>query len=293
MPRRNRLPYAALRGCLIGAFFWSSTVLGQTGNPKSKIPDNQPAAEQAAPVKPAEAAAGLKKPDTPEQAKNLCDKPQTPEERDLCQQWRMAEAAEKQAKWTRRQVWITVAEVLGLLAVVVLTVVTARAANRSAKAAEAVVKETRKTAECQLRAYVHPSKIAIKLSEDGMATATIPLENTGQTPAYQLTCWTTIAVAPYPLNFELPIVPVDPNQSSSTVLRAGGTTTTKISLSNPPTLEEREMITTAKAAIYVYGHAKNRDVFDKKHTTKFRFMYHGLWGGTQALSVCQEGNEAD
>ena len=204
----------------------------------------------------------------------------------------MAEAAEKQARWTRRQFWATTVEILALIATVCFTAYAALAASRAAKSADKAIEITGELGQRQLRAYVFPSEPKIELDSDGIAKASVPFKNTGQTPAYELTCWVVIGVAPYPLKAKLPDVPADPGQSSRIDLAAGGQVTTDVALLQPTSANDQAIIAAAKGAIYVWGRAEYSDAFGQERVTKFRLMYRGVWEGTQILSVCQEGNEA-
>ena len=187
MSTSHRLPYITLRGCLIGVIFWTSAALGQTGDPSDTPQDPKPAAQQTKPIEQP-SLAPVEQDTRSREHKSLCDSPKNAEEADLCQQWRMAEAAEKQAKWTQRQFWITVAEVAGLLLTVGFVAWTASVAVRSAKAAEAAVKITSDTAQHQLRAYVSRKNIIWKRNIDtngGLMNFDVVIvwENCGATPA--------------------------------------------------------------------------------------------------------------
>ena len=120
---RDRVCQFAVRGWLITGVLClvALPALGQSDNPESSAPSKEATTEQGQPtVEPPAAAAPApvkvpkQKAASPEQ-KALCDSPQTPKENDLCQQWRMAEAAEKQAKWTEFQFKATLAEIVALI----------------------------------------------------------------------------------------------------------------------------------------------------------------------------------
>lgn len=285
---RYRLCQLAVRGFLIGLILCSSVALSHAGEPKGKAPESKPAAEQRAPIKPTAPAIPLKTPDTAEQAKGLCDKPQNSKERDLCQQWRMAEAAQKQAKWTKRQFWITVAEVLGLLGVVVLTVLTAKAANRSAKAAESAVEVTRISAEHQLRAYIF-IKDALRTRREVMDpwVIEIHIKNFGQTPAYRAEFRVSAEIIDPAdeAEFAFPLPEIEDLKFD---LAPDHEHTTRIDI---PWLtgEVWREFKAHRKNIFLWGRVDFVDAFGKPRWMNFRFTQPG--GYVLNLYTCKEGNE--
>jgi hypothetical protein len=112
----------------------------------------------------------------------ICEQPKDKDQADLCQQWRVAEAADTQA----------LLNALGLLLLagtLVFTGWAAVAAARAAKAAQSSVELTSRTAERQLRAYVSVQGFKIDLLLDEATkkvisrTIYITWINSGATPA--------------------------------------------------------------------------------------------------------------
>lgn len=296
MPRSSRLPYVALRGCLIvGSLLGAlSAVLAQEAE-KPSVPNaqsQQAQPDQAEPLETPAAGPPEQKEAPPPLEQSQARDPDYYAVEDLDAQRRMAVGAERLVEFTWWQTVIIAVEAALLVCVLFFTAWAALAATRAARAADKAVELTAETAERQLRAYVHPSKSVVELGEDGTVAFSVHIENSGQTPAYQMSPWTQITVWAHPLEGDLPSLPVDPVRSASAVLHAGGRLRTEGKFSRPVSAEKRAAIASAELAIYVYGHVKYRDVFDKERFTIFRFMYHGPWGGTQDLAVCPEGNDA-
>ena len=196
--------------------------------------------------------------------------------------------------WTEVRRWVAmgsqVVMVIVAFGALIFTALTARSAARTANKGLRIASNT---AQRQLRAYVLPLGCDVKLGENGTVIGSISFENAGQTPAHQLTIWTAITIQPNPLRSELPVDPPDLELISSTVLRPGGSIVSTVNLDNAAPLNVRELVENTKLAIYVHGHVKYRDIFDKERTTTFRLIYSGPWRGTQIPTDCQEGNEAN
>lgn len=105
---------------------------------------------------------------------------------DLCQQWRMAEAAERQVFWT-------VFEAIGLIVVLVFTAWAAIAAQRSASAAQASVSQAEDALRAD-RAWISLEKIQLKAAKNGSFWAVIHWCNTGRSPATDVLLRTDTAI---------------------------------------------------------------------------------------------------
>ena len=102
---------------------------------------------------------------------DICANANSDENHDLCQQWRMAEAAE-------RLVTVTIFEVAFL-------VLTFGAALAAAFYSRAAVKASERTAKKQLRAYVNVTNVTSEYLNNGVIyRTTVSIRNSGQTPAY-------------------------------------------------------------------------------------------------------------
>lgn len=103
------------------------------------------------------------------------------EQNDLVQQTRSADAAEEVVRLTYNQSLILLAGTIVGGLTLVAAVAAAWYARHAAQAARAQIELADKTAQRQLRAYVHVQPTRVHWLEDGPAF-TVPLENTGQTP---------------------------------------------------------------------------------------------------------------
>lgn len=134
----------------------------------------------------------------PDQYVRLCDQANTPEEHDLCQQWRMAEAANNQLKWAERQFFATALEIAALVATVVFTGMAALAASKAAGATRASIELTKN----QMRARVGVDNASVQGLSSTRPIIKIVLKNYGQTPAtnfrfrYVITIQPLAAAAP-------------------------------------------------------------------------------------------------
>lgn len=117
---------------------------------------------------------------------------------DLCQQWRMANAAERQVRWT-------VIEVVGLLLVLGASVVSARAAIRAATASEDSAKAAIHTADTERKALAaqyrpwlsrHETAIPTFLAPEDRPSFTLRLvwRNTGHSAALNVGTYARFAL---------------------------------------------------------------------------------------------------
>ena len=194
---RDRVCQFAVRGWLITGVLClvALPALGQSDNPESSAPSKEATTEQGQPtVEPPAAAAPApvkvpkQKAASPEQ-KALCDSPQTPKENDLCQQWRMAEAAEKQAKWTEFQFKATLAEIVALILTVIFTacaaiaaVIAARAAQSTVDVAVSIERPILEVIDVTIGNPHHRYESQEQRLRDGLLTVSV--ENYGKTPAF-------------------------------------------------------------------------------------------------------------
>ncbi len=85
-----------------------------------------------------------------------CDPPRDHDEADLCEQRRMAAAAETSVSWLNPQTLIGIAQAIGLVLTIILTVVATKAASRAAQAAEATIRHE----EEREAPFVYPAVIS-------------------------------------------------------------------------------------------------------------------------------------
>lgn len=137
MSGSNRLHDLAVRGWLIAALCCLALPsLGKADNSQGTDPNAKTSSQEGqfstpAPIiTPWDESAATRKYET------LCESPKSRDERDLCQQWRMAEAAAKQLKWLKRQFLATCAEIIALVLTLAATAWAAWAAGKAARAAQ-------------------------------------------------------------------------------------------------------------------------------------------------------------
>lgn len=206
----------------------------------------------------------------------LCRNPKTVGDRDLCQQWRMAEAAQDLYQ-------ITKLEVFALALTVFFTAYAAIAAARAAGAANKAVEVTERTAKSQLRAYVTVEDNQINVVGNGI-DARIAVINCGQTPAYRLRGWLNVEIHERDSAKDLPIEPIDPS-TASTVLGPNLKSTVTRSYQPLP-------IDAAGKEICVWGRVEYTDIFGNDHWTEFRVSTPNFERGQHRGKYDHLGNRA-
>jgi hypothetical protein len=101
---------------------------------------------------------------------------------DLCAQWTAARGASEVAYYTRLQLWVAGAGMIGLLITIVLTLLAVKAARASVTVAQ-------DTANRQLRAYVFPQAVTWEIRQSGKRFYMIfrvAWKNLGSTPTKHL-----------------------------------------------------------------------------------------------------------
>lgn len=130
---RNWLHSIAVRGCTILAltFVFSAGVSHAQNN--AGTPAQQPNQQQAAPTPPPVVQQPIAEPDY---YKIACEAPKDHDAADLCEQRRMAKAAEESVWWARLQTWLGGFGLIGVVITLAFTAVATKAASRSARTAE-------------------------------------------------------------------------------------------------------------------------------------------------------------
>jgi hypothetical protein len=158
-----------------------------------------------------------------------------------------------------------------------------------------------RTAHRQLRAYIAVELTTITDGSDltppsdvGTVRGVVVVKNNGQTPAYDVVTWAGIDIARISEEKNL-VAPAETGGIAVTAMGPGGTTSHNRSLLRPLTDHEISEVKTGKSSIYLFGRTSYRDVFGKRHSTKFRVRYSGNWPpvGGPAMNFCETGNEAD
>ena len=179
----------------------------------------------------------------------------------------------------------------------------ADAAKDSAKAAQAAVELSDKTAERELRAYLSVTGFHItNLKVGEHIRAQIVLTNAGKTPAYHVKFnISTMGIRDFPAPNYVP-APTPPEPYIGGVPTAPNGGTFSISPVRALPLLSQEEFEAIKpnenpmgSAIYIMGVVSYIDAFNKLRTTRFYGAYGGQYGTNAIGAVAQmsEGNEAD
>lgn len=136
-----------------------------------------------------------------------------------------------------------------------------------------LVKESEETAERQLRAYIFPENVIVDATH-GVLRYTITFKNCGQTPAYDVTLYTTMAAAVYPM-LEEPKGPATPPTESNGHLGPGLSIHCHTIPDPPVTSDEIKAIRAGKAALYLFGKISYTDAFKKKRFVNFCYFRGG------------------
>ncbi len=222
-----------------------------------------------------------------------CDKPKNREDADLCEQRRMAQAAEDSVWWARFQ---TLLGIFGFGAVLVSLIFTgwaAIAASRAAKAAEVSVGVASLTAQRQLRAYICTISSHVRnLGMHKVVQAHIVAKNAGQTPAYAVGGLIGIGLDEFPpkIPFELP----KDMPMRKDVTGPNGEIHLTADLGAPSSKLQADALDAGKAAIYVIGEIRYRDAFGIEQHTRFKKYYGGdtKLNPNGVLYSWPDGNEA-
>jgi hypothetical protein len=300
MSGSNRLHHIAVRGWLIAAFCYTAgPALAQIDDYHYGYPTQNAASEETNTRSGSSFPIAQSQDENSGQTQSLCEAPKGSKESDLCQQWRMAEAAEKQLIFVGRQLNATYAEIVALVLTLVATAGAAIAAVIAARAANASVAVAKATAKRQLRAYVGLKGARLYLDENGEFSYRARYMNFGQTPAKDVVAETSCLITRLDRKYSFQSQHPAGQAKSMGVLYPGEYfqyfteakmpgTNSRIRL--PP--EYRANIAAGSAAIFLHGQITYKDIFKKRHITKFRLMYTGHWSGKCRLRVCEAGNDA-
>ena len=204
-----------------------------------------------------------------------CDKPKDREEADLCEQRRMAKAAEDAVWWARFQTFVGSLGFGAVVASLFLAGWAAWAASQSAKAAKSsaefaskTVKIMEDTAERQLRAYivVDYKDLHDQKSADDRFVFHLEIRNSGQTPAYELRTNSRVCVLPHPIttDFDFVVAP----QANESVVMLGPQQKRELESTAEKSFSREEMIRVADSAsgwrVYTFGTVRYEDCFRKQ-----------------------------
>lgn len=167
-------------------------------------------------------------------------------------------------------------------------------------------RETRITAERQLRAYVLNFSASLYdgttmpnavVNRAGQPAVVLIIKNHGQTPAYRVRHWAEIEVAPV-ANEERMSVPTDVNNQQAFILGPDSTGTANRWLGRPITPQEETGILNGTYAIYAYGRVEYIDAFKQPRWSNYRLKYSGsawppIGDGSMSMNFCAGGNDAN
>ena len=138
-----------------------------------------------------------------------------------------------------------------------------------------LVKGADKTAERQLRAYVHITESFFKQVGSDIVI-TMSYKNFGATPAIEFLGRHDVKVRPYPSD-EPYVSNTDPMRSVG-VLGPGQEYSIVVNLDRPLTSDEIKSIGDGHTAVYLYGVFTYKDAFGKIRSTEFRMFVGGPGG---------------
>lgn len=156
-------------------------------------------------------------------------------------------------------------------------------------------RETREAAHAQLRAYVfvrQDENTPLKWSNDKPfhISATLVLENTGQTPAHEVRHWSKLGVRNHPTperafgREEQPMARGSIGPGRSVLIPLEDLIVTP---------DEWHALFAGSKRLYTWGEVAYRDAFGRTQTTAFRMVFSGVAGQRHgAAEICDEGNEA-
>jgi hypothetical protein len=151
------------------------------------------------------------------------------------------------------------------------------------------ISSTKAATEKQLRAYVLPTSAA-RFRRDGRMTLKIEFTNGGQTPAYACT---VRMVEEFPARDVVPNFELPPGSQEQSIFNLAPAHSHNLDVASAePPADVQEFLRTAIRAFYVYGDIRYRDVFDRDHVTRFRYICKGRNFELGIFAPCNEGNDA-
>ena len=168
-------------------------------------------------------------------------------------------------------------------------------------------RETRLTAERQLRAYVLNSSATLFdgttmphafVDRAGQAGVILTIKNYGQPPAYAVCHEAEIQVAPV-CNEGRMSIPRDQHPRSAFTLGPDGSSNSFRWLNRPISPQEQAGIVAGTVAIYAYGRVEYTDAFKRRRWSTYRLRHCGnAWppvGGSESIGMdfCAEGNDGN
>ena len=156
-----------------------------------------------------------------------------------------------------------------------------------------LVKNSKKTAKSQLRAYVFADMIEgekLFFNEDNCLSAPLIIKNYGQTPAHRLKC--NIFIHPHILPLSESLDHPRFEGGSRGCLAPGQTFRTYPALDKELSDTIITGIQSGEAGVHVWGYLEYVDIFETTQKTKFRMISTGDDFARYELAYCEDGNEA-
>ena len=250
----------------------------------------------------------LPEPD-PENYQTPCGAPKTDDDADLCQQWRMAEAAEETADWAFGQIIATGFEAV-LLAIAIGVAFWAgswaksaaiagqkmvREASKATSAAQKAVEVTRDIGQRQIRAYVGVTKARVSYDEEAKTISYhLEISNTGQTPAYHTAIVTQHAYvgrnAKRMAKFRDEL-----KHGSRTSISSGFPVHINRTIKLPNEPDIIRFCLEEEGGFYVYGYLRYIDAFHRQRRTIFNYRINVaemVKGEERVFDVAPRGNRS-
>lgn len=234
-----------------------------------------------------------------------CLDPKNHDEADLCQQVRMAKAAEQTMVLNGAQVATGLITLLGLAFTIYYARRAARAAISAAKHAEAGASGAlssaqsdreansmmRRHAELELRAHLLIKRAKVFDVEVGKRPrARVQFQNFGRTPALNATHWIEVNLRSFPATE--PFDMSDPEPLPELFVGAGGNImATDVSM-DALTQSQFEDLKSGKLAFYATGRTRYNDVFNNSWLTEYCLFIGGPIGIDQDMVAYAEGQQA-
>jgi hypothetical protein len=168
-------------------------------------------------------------------------------------------------------------------------------------------RETRLTAERQLRAYVLNSTATLldgttldpkpHIDRTDQPAVVVEIKNYGGTPAKRVVHYGKMQVA-LASDEDSMVFPAPLKTLSPSVIGPQATSTKAIWLDRALSTQEKAGIQNGTYAIFIYGRVEYRDAFGEKRWSTYRLKYTNMvWPpynkGTASMSFCDGGNDAD
>lgn len=168
-------------------------------------------------------------------------------------------------------------------------------------------RETRLTAERQLRAYVQNFstslyeasnlEFATFVDRTGQVAVAVVIKNMGQTPAYKVLHWSSVQVLPVSQEWSL-AVPKKLQEFSAAILGPDHTMSASRWLERAISPQEAEGIQKGTYAVYSHGRIEYVDAFKTKRWCNYRMRYtNAAWPpigkGGATMNFCDQGNDAN